>query len=288
MNHVNKACETVKKWILRSEQEIFDTFANLPNAMIINKDLPFDYRSIYIKGTREDSVILCAHLDTVWNDGLKEENIETNGEIIYSTKRNKGYNDKNGYPYSNGIGIGADDRAGIAMLWELKDSGHSLLITCGEESGCLGACSLAADDKLLQEISDENQFFIALDRRLYHQLVFYNVATEEFIEYAVDQTGFSSEPGGGSDICVLCKYICGVNISVGYKNEHGHNEIFVASWWLDTLNTLYIWLSEENIPRFDFVNSTYDHYEEEEDDEIQDYEIPDNMHPGIATLIDER
>ena len=41
--------------------------------------------------------------------------------------------------YRSGVydeGIGADDRAGCAILWLLKDSGHSLLVTNGEEIGC--------------------------------------------------------------------------------------------------------------------------------------------------------
>ena len=48
--------------------------------------------------------------------------------------------------YSSGddlCGIGADDRAGCAMLWLLRDSGHSLLILDGEEHGQVGAAFFA-------------------------------------------------------------------------------------------------------------------------------------------------
>jgi len=246
-------CSSLIDWMCMTEEQVFNKFASLPNAVVINENLPFEFRSIYIKGSRKDSVILCAHLDTVWNDGVKKENIGSTDDFIYSSNKKRGFNEKSEQAYSSGIGIGADDRAGLSMIWSLRDLGHSILITCGEESGCLGALALSSNKTLLENISNENQFIIAFDRRLFQQAVFYNVATEDFIEYVCDNTGFSSEPGGGSDICILCKHICGVNLSVGYKNEHTHNEVLVIPWWIDTYNAVTKWLSQEDIPRYDFT-----------------------------------
>lgn len=68
---------------------------------------------VYVPGKREDRVVLIAHADTVYNSG--QEIIFEEG--IY----------RSGTPY---CGIGADDRAGCAILYLLKDFGHSLLRVC--------------------------------------------------------------------------------------------------------------------------------------------------------------
>jgi hypothetical protein len=56
-------------------------------------------------------------------------------------------------------GIGADDRAGCAILWLLKDLGHSLLITDGEEKGGIGSKWLMNDTEnadIAEEINTEH------------------------------------------------------------------------------------------------------------------------------------
>ena len=73
-------------------------------------------------------VLLTAHADTVFDYPEAVSRISFDGQRFFTT---------NTY-----AGIGADDRAGCAIVWLLKDSGHSLLITNGEEYGCRSACRI--------------------------------------------------------------------------------------------------------------------------------------------------
>ena len=106
---------------LDSGDEIFDRFAALPNAIAKKGGKPFE-RFVYVPGNRKDRVLLVAHIDTVWDKDYQKfgNNKPHNHRVVF----------ENGI-FSSGeetCGIGADDRAGCAMLWKLKDSGHSILI----------------------------------------------------------------------------------------------------------------------------------------------------------------
>ena len=93
---------------------VFSVFSNLPNAVISKGDNPFE-RFVYIPGKREDRVLLVAHADTVWDEKYVEG---LDGKPVFEDGIYRSDNPD--------CGIGADDRAGCAMLWALKDSGHSL------------------------------------------------------------------------------------------------------------------------------------------------------------------
>jgi hypothetical protein len=56
-----------------------------------------------------------------------------------------------------------------------------------------------------------------------------------------------------TDIVTLCREITGVNLSVGYRNEHSYKESLVLDEWLNTLNLCRRWLSEESLPRFPLI-----------------------------------
>ena len=53
-----------------------------------------------------------------------------------------------------------------------------------------------------------------------------------------------------TDIKVLCRDIAGVNLSIGYHNEHHENEYLNIAEWENTLNVVKEWLSEPNLERF--------------------------------------
>ena len=135
------------------------------------------------------------------------------------------------------FGLGADDRAGCAMLWLLKDLGHSLLVTNGEEHDQKGVSWLKSHNKqICDEINHDHQFVIEFDRRNGTDFKCYDVGTDEFRSYVAEKTGYT-EPDRGSwtDIRILCQEIAGVNLSIGYQNEHHENEYLKISEWQHTL-----------------------------------------------------
>ena len=98
---------------------------------------------VYVPGNREDRVVLVAHADTVWDSFYFKTGYLSD---IYSDSNNI---KKDHLPVWNdgkirqggweSYGLGSVDRAGCAMLYLLQNSGHSLLITDGEEHGQIGA-----------------------------------------------------------------------------------------------------------------------------------------------------
>jgi len=222
-----------------STTEIFKKFKELPGAKVngAGKD-----KFCYIPGHREDKVILVAHADTVWNAGysrkVKKDThgyLEVKGGRVVST-----------HPTA---GLGADDRAGLAILWLMRHSGHSLLILDGEEIGCHGA--KAAFAAIGAELNDNHQFAVEFDRMGSSDFKCYNVGSDEFRTYVAEQTGYT-EPNrtSYSDICHVCETICGVNLSVGYYHEHTKNEYLVISEWLNTYHIARSWLSAHGLPKF--------------------------------------
>jgi len=73
------------------------------------------------------------------------------------------------------------------------------------------------------------------------------------------ETGYT-EPDRDSftDIGVLCRGICGVNLSVGYRDEHGWFERLSIREWKNTLELCREWLSGNRFPRFAQPPRTYE------------------------------
>lgn len=239
----------VEPFFYMDEFSIIDQFAQLQNDAIVHKKDP-DYSYVFLPGSRKDRVLLVAHADTVWHNSHKLK-VAFDGEdhgLFYSATRKKGL-DKYGDPAMNGIGIGADDRAGIAALWVLSALGHSILITGGEECGCLGSYKLMSSKRMAALIQEHN-FALQFDRRGRKDLVFYNVGTKEFAKFMQIETGYDPAPGSHTDICVLCEKIPGVNMSIGYANEHTVNEILNLRYWRNTVAVANNLLSKENLPKF--------------------------------------
>lgn len=224
-----------------SSDVIFERFLELPGANLYGEGKK---RFLYLKGNRENKVLLVAHADTFWDKEYSSsyntvhEIIEENG-IIYSSKNSE-------------YGLGADDRAGCAMLWLLRNLGHSLLITDGEEKGQKGSNWFIHENKdIADEINHVHNFIIQFDRCNGSDFKCYHVGTEEFREYLRKKTGYS-EPDRKSrtDIVTLCKKIAGVNLSIGYHKEHTAEEFLCIEEWLNALNLYRKWLAEKEIPKF--------------------------------------
>ena len=237
--------ETLREFLeipLGSSDELFERFLKLPGA-IFRGHTP--KRFLYLKGSRENKVLLVAHADSYWDgDDCGVHQIEVSDGIIRSS--------------NNRYGLGADDRAGCAILWLLRNSGHSLLITDGEESGRKGSNWLMEENEdIATEININHQFVIQLDRRNGADFKCYSVGTEEFRDYVEKKTGYyKPDRSSYTDIVTICRDITGVNFSIGYRNEHLAEECLHIKEWQRTLDLCRTWLSEKELPMFTLKNTT--------------------------------
>ena len=159
---------------LHSTDAIFERFLTLENAVCYG-DTP--ERFVYIKGHRRNKVVLVAHADTVW------EGFNTlAGQLAFNS------DERCYYSTSSQYGIGADDRAGCAMLWQLRTLGHSLLITDGEEQGLLGCKYLRSYYPEVMAELNEHQFMVQFDRSRDRDFKCYDIGTDAFREYTPNLT----------------------------------------------------------------------------------------------------
>lgn len=242
----------VCNWLSLTTDQVLDRFLTIPSAYT---DGIGTEAFVYIPGTRDDRALIVAHADTCFDNTTVKLGFEQG--IVFSKARSERYTPigktNNGFDTDWGVGIGADDRAGCAILWELRNLGHSLLITSGEELGCIASRRLAKNDWWSKELN-KHTFAVQFDRRGYKDIVFYDVGTNAFVNYVKENTGFTPERGFGTDIRVLCKSMCGVNMSVGYYDEHKPNERLVLTQWENTLFVAKEWL-KQTCPYFPLVVS---------------------------------
>ena len=229
---------------ISSTVEIFDEFRTIEGHIFREKNAGSKKRFLYMEGKREDKALLIAHADTYFDNGCfsgKHTVAEENG--IFKAV------DENGKPQL----LGADYRAGVAMLWLLKDSGHSLLITDGEENGRTASKWLINKNKDISErINQRHQFMIQLDRCNATEYKCYKVGNKEFRAFIEAQTGYAEpEFGAMTDICSLCKNICGVNLSIGYYDQHSIYESLNIDEWLNTFHLVEKILAMKHLRRFD-------------------------------------
>jgi hypothetical protein len=162
----------------------------------------------------EARVILAAHLDTV--SGKKPREVRVSGYV------------------AKGIGgmMGADDKAGVALiLWLVslgysgpQDVGYALFV--GEESGCIGATE-ALDAGVLPNA----QVMVSLDRRSTSDIITYQAgqatASQEAGEWLARELGMGHELARGiwTDSAAFAGAIpeC-LNVSVGYDGAHTDND----------------------------------------------------------------
>lgn len=207
-----------------SSEEVFEAFRGLNGAIEHHGKGKEGF--LYVPGSREDRCVIAAHADTFFD-------VEYQKKVIQSKL---GFKDGVYFSETQECGIGADDRAGCAMLWLLRESGHSLLILDGEEHGQIGAHYMKENyPEIFNEIN-EHSFILQLDRRGKKDYKCYDLpVTEEFKKFVEKSTNYVlSQSSGKTDICTLCTKVCGVNLSVGYENEHKPNEILNYKDWLHT------------------------------------------------------
>lgn len=222
------------RFLCATELEILSWFAGLQGAYISKSN-----KYVYIPGQRDDRILLVAHADTASKKNTDESDIAWFGDVCM--RKDVLYD---GWNYGSEP-LGADDRAGCAMLWNNHDGQHSLLVTTGEEKGLLGARAASAEiGKELQK----HVFSIEIDRKGDRHAVFYDVATPEFKAHMLkllndnnpDEQPWQERHGSCTDISHICEStrICGVNLSAGYLREHSGDEMLLLTAWLNTQSTL--------------------------------------------------
>ena len=170
----------------------------------------------YIVAEGDIPIALVAHMDTVFENSVGDR------QMLYDEKFNIAFCPD---------GAGFDDKAGIFAILTLIREGFKphIIFTTDEEMGAIGASLLAKLDCPFSEC----KYIIQLDRRGSNDCVFYDCDNPEFTKY-VESFGFSEAIGSFTDITELCPKwkVAGVNLSVGYKEEHTKQErLYVTPMW---------------------------------------------------------
>lgn len=195
---------------------------------------------IYAKG--DIPIALVAHMDTVFPTPATEVYYDRQKNVIWSPD-----------------GLGADDRAGIFSIIQIIRRGlhPHIILTTDEEKGAQGASKLGELECPFSDL----RYLIQLDRRGANDCVFYDCDNPQFIEY-VEDFGFVESIGSFSDISMICPSwkIAGVNLSVGYFNEHSVSEILNVGHMLNTIEKVIKMLEVKDIPKFEYIPATYSYH----------------------------
>ena len=190
----------------------------------------------YVMAQGETPIALVAHLDTVFPYGKRKIYYDREAQVIWSPN-----------------GLGADDRAGVFAILLIIQHGFrpTVILTTDEELGCLGADKLVLD---YPEPPWPINYIVQLDRQGANDCVFYNCNNPELEKY-IEEFGFVSDFGSFSDISAICPAwgVAGVNLSVGYINEHTLQETLHVKFWKRTIKQVEKMLKKEKIPTFDYI-----------------------------------
>lgn len=196
----------------------------------------------YIVGIGEIPIALVAHMDTVYSTPVSNLYYDQRKGVLWSPE-----------------GIGADDRAGVFAIIKILQDGYrpSIIFTTDEEKGGEGAEKLSLLDCPIPGL----KYMIELDRRGTNDCVFYDCYNPEFVDY-IESFGFCEQYGSFSDISFLMPYweVCGVNLSIGYEDEHSYSETLHIKPMFDTIKKVEIMLSEKEIPEFEYDELDYSQY----------------------------
>lgn len=193
-------------------------------------------------------IALVAHMDTVFDNPPKDVYYDKEKGIMWSPQ-----------------GLGADDRAGIFSILKILLTSNlrpSIIFTTDEEIGGLGAKRFICD---FEEPAVPTNFLIELDRNGINDCVFYEGDNSDFVDF-IEGFGFSEAWGSFSDISIISPVweILGVNLSIGYKNEHSKTETLSIPYMLNTIAKVKNILSmpTDKIPEFEYkeVKNSYFKY----------------------------
>lgn len=221
-----------EKLVSLSEKEMVRAMTQLIKSKYDNVIATKDY----IIAIGDIPIALVAHMDTVFKFPVSDLYYDQRKGVLWSPE-----------------GLGADDRAGIfAIIKILQDSLRpSVILTTGEEDGGVGACAIC--DKYPECPIPGLKYMIQLDRRGTNDCVFYDCYCPEFVDY-VESFGFCERWGSFTDISFLMPQwqTVGVNLSVGYEDEHSKQEILNINPLFDTIKKVKKMLTEKEIPDFTY------------------------------------
>lgn len=196
----------------------------------------------YVLGQGNIPILLVAHTDTVHPNPPTNIFYDQEKQVLWSPD-----------------GLGADDRAGIYAILELlhKDLRPHVLFTNYEEIGALGAQQLTQDYPEIPPIIKNTKYVIQLDRRGNDDCVFYNCDNQDFINY-IKNFGFAHNIGTFTDITVICSKwnVAGVNLSIGYYNEHSTSEYLLLTELNATINKVGAMLKNPPTQKFIYTTET--------------------------------
>lgn len=237
MNLTKKQLKTLKYFFQLKEENLLKVMYKFLSNYYTNIKFTKDY----ILAIGNIPVALAAHLDTVFK--------YPPDDIFYDREQNVLWSPE---------GLGADDRAGLFIIIELLKRGYrpTIILTMGEESGAIGARALVAT---IPEVPTELKYIIQLDRRGVNDCVFYDCENKEFKEY-VESFGFKTAIGSFTDISTICPVwkVAGVNLSVGYFDEHSVSETLYVTFMLATLNKVeQMLLSIDTSKSYEYIEGPY-------------------------------
>lgn len=181
---------------------------------IIKKDYIFAEGSL--------PVCLVAHMDTVFTYIPEEFYFDQEKKVLWSPD-----------------GAGFDDRTGIYIILEMlrRNLYPSIIFTEDEECGGLGAKKLVMDNPECP--FKDCRAIIEVDRAWERDSVFYQCDNKDFEKY-INTFGFETSVGTFTDISIIAPEwkIAAVNLSVGYMNEHTHQELLHCDWTEATIDKL--------------------------------------------------
>jgi hypothetical protein len=162
-------------------------------------------------------LLLVAHVDTVFDKPPRKVFFDPRERVLWSPE-----------------GLGADDRAGVAMVCSVlvkKGLFPTVLFTEGEERGALGAAAFVSELGS-KEFLGNIRAIIELDRMHGTDAVFYDCDNPDFTEW-VTAFGWKKGIGSFTDISLICPRtgIAGVNLSVGYHLQHTTTEHLYLDEW---------------------------------------------------------
>lgn len=202
---------------------------------------------VYIPGKRNDRVLLVSSLEFELNQTKQEELIFENGN--YKTSKQKSYLDI--------------ATASSAILYLLKDSGHSLLIMNNDlyfpHFSVVNVINYQHKDFF--EEFNAHQYILEFSYEYPKSIGFTPSTTQNFKNFIEDNTRFFEEKRlFHSSINELCERICGANVSAGYHKNKRKGLFLNLAEWEHTLNVFRNFLKEPQpqFPLFDYVGHSND------------------------------
>lgn len=244
------------KWT-ETDQALFNTIARMQQSALVRSMAKYVRKYYpqkdvvatkqYILAAGEIPVMLVAHMDTVFKSPPDRIYYDQKQHIMWSPQ-----------------GLGADDRAGVYLIWKIIQAGYRphICLTTDEEIGGLGATAVVKN--FPKHPFSNLKYIIELDRQGMNDCVFYSCANDAFTEF-IENYDFISEWGTYSDISDICPVwgVAGVNLSVGYIGEHRETEILNTNALLSTYNKVCKMLNDakyDEVPFFEYIQDPYEKY----------------------------